>query len=428
MTLRGRYPGPSVPALSSVAVSAGHAVIRQRTASEPDVAAPGTPEISFVLPCLNEVDSVGAVVGEARSRAGSSGRHSEVIVVDNGSTDGSDRVAREAGAVVVREPRRGYGSAYLAGFRAARGRYIVMVDADGTYDLSSLPAFLQRLDAGDDLVVGSRFRGRIAPGAMPLVHRYVGNPVLSGLLNAMYRTGVGDAHCGMRAFRREALRSLNLRMPGMEFASEMIVNASRAGLRIGEVPVDYRVRTGRSKLSSVRDGWRHLRFLFLYSPTHLFMVPGTALFLVGAILLIALLPGPLTIAGAHMDIHYMVLGALLTLLGAQVVALGLCAKTLAVSLGLQPIDRVLGALRRTFTLERGLLLGGGLAAFGLWLDASIAVSWIATGFGALDQVRPALFASTAVLLGVQTAFSSLFLSLIDLQVGRTEPSDGPVPQ
>lgn len=374
-----------------------------------------TPSVSIVLPCLNEVGSVASVVGEAHRALAELGVEGEVIVVDNGSTDGSGEAAAEAGARVVHEPRRGYGAAYLAGFSAARGDYLVMADADGSYDLGALRAFVERLSGGDELVMGSRFRGSIARGAMPWTHRYVGSPMLSGLLNFLYKTRVSDAHCGMRALRREALARMHLRMPGMEFASEMIVNAARAGLRIGEVPVNYRVRTGSSKLRSLPDGWRHLRFLFLYSPTHLFLVPGALLFLLGLLLLITLLPGPLSVAGLHFDIHYMVLGALLALLGAQVIALGLYAKTLAVALGLQSVDHTLRILRGIFSLERGLLVGGALFVAGALIDARIALTWLASGFGPLDEVRAALFALTAMLLGVQLAFSSLFLSAIEMQ-------------
>jgi glycosyltransferase involved in cell wall biosynthesis len=377
------------------------------------------PRISIVLPCLNEVDSVAGVVREAASALAAAGERGEVIVVDNGSTDGSSIAAAEAGARVVMERRRGYGLAYLAGFAAAHGEYVVMADADGSYDLAALPRLIAGLDRGHDLVMGSRFRGTIAPGAMPWLHRHLGSPALSGLLNLLYGTGVDDAHCGMRALRRDALPQLRLRMPGMEFASEMIVNAARAGLRITEVPVDYRRRIGHSKLDTMRDGWRHLRFLLLYSPTHLFLIPGGALFLVGVVLLVALLPGPLDVLGFSFDIHYMVLGALLALLGSQIVALGLYAKTIAVALRLQPIDRTLAFLRRVFSLERGLLAGGLLFLAGFAVDASVAVAWFARGFGALDEVRPALFALAAMVLGLQLAFSSLFLSLIDLQVGRT---------
>jgi glycosyltransferase involved in cell wall biosynthesis len=376
-------------------------------------------KVSVILPCLNEAASVGHVVEEARAALASTGVASEIIVVDNGSTDGSGALAETAGARVVYEPRRGYGAAYLAGFNAADGDTIIMADADGSYDLRSVPAFLDRITRGDELVVGSRFKGQIQDGAMPWLHR-LGSPFLSRLLNVLYKTGVDDAHCGMRALRREALKPMQLRMPGMEFASEMVVNAARAGLRIGEVPVDYRVRTGASKLHTFRDGWRHLRFLLLYSPTHLFLLPGAFLFAIGLVLLIALLPGPLTAGPFQLDIHFMLLGALLALVGAQVIALGLYAKTLAVALRLQRVDRTVATLRRAFSLERGLLAGVLLFALGFAVDVGIAAQWLSSGLGPLNEVRKALFALTAMLLGVQIAFSSLFLSALDLQA-REQP-------
>jgi Glycosyl transferase family 2 len=377
--------------------------------------------VSVVLPCLNEIDTVASVVREAKDAMNTAGVAGEVIVVDNGSTDGSAAAAAGAGARVVHERRRGYGAAYMAGFAAAEGDVIVMADADGSYDFSALPAFLDRIGEGDDLVMGSRFKGTIEPGAMPWTHQYIGSPILSGLLNLLYRTGIEDAHCGMRAFRRSALEGMRLRMPGMEFASEMVVNAARAGLRIGEVPVSYRVRGGRSKLRTVPDGWRHLRFLMLYSPTHLFLVPGVTLLGLGLVMLVALLPGPVIVLGRLFDIHVMVLGALLTLIGSQVIAIGLYAKTLAVTLRLQPMDRTLRALRAIFSLERGLAAGGLLFIVGFIVDFAIAAEWAGSGFGPLNAVRPALFALVAMLLGLQIVFSSLFLFTIELQVREPAP-------
>jgi len=372
--------------------------------------------VSVVLPCLNEIDSVAAVVREAKAAMDEAGVAGEVVVVDNGSTDGSADAAAHAGARVVHERRRGYGAAYMAGFAAAECDVIVMADADGSYDFAALPAFLDRIRDGDDLVMGSRFKGQIEAGAMPWTHQHIGSPILSGLLNMLYRTGIEDAHCGMRAFRRSALSEMRLRMPGMEFASEMVVDAARAGLRIGEVPVNYRVRGGRSKLRTVPDGWRHLRFLMLYSPTHLFLVPGLALLLIGLLMLVALLPGPVIVLGRLFDIHVMVLGALLTLIGFQILAIGLYAKTLAVTLRLQPMDRTLRALRRVFSLERGLVAGTLLFVIGFVVDFWIATEWASSGFGPLNAVRPALFALVAMLLGLQVVFSSLFLFAIELQV------------
>src|SRR2546428_5287097 len=372
--------------------------------------------VSVVLPCLNEIDSVAAVVREAKDAMDEAGVAGEVIVVDNGSTDGSPEAAAAAGARVVHERRRGYGAAYMAGFAAAGGDVIVMADADGSYDFAALPAFLDRIREGDELVMGSRFKGRIEPGAMPWTHRHIGSPILSGLLNLLYRTGIDDAHCGMRAFRRSKLDDMPLRMPGMKLASEMVVNAARAGLPIGEVPVNYRVRGGTSKLRTVPDGWRHLRFLMLYSPTHLFLFPGLFLLAVGLILLVVLLPGTVVVLGRLFDIHVMVLGALLTLIGFQVLAIGLYAKTLAVTLRLQPMDRTLRILRRAFSLERGLAAGLALFIIGFGVDFGVAARGVASGVGPLNEVRPALFALVAMPLGMQIAFSSFFLFAIELQV------------
>lgn len=225
--------------------------------------------VSVVLPCLNEVESVAEVVEEAWVALRLSNVTGEVIVVDNGSTDGSAESAQRAGAEVILERKRGYGQAYITGFRAASGDVILMADADASYDLSALPAFLAKIDEGYDLVMGSRLKGRIDPGAMPWLHRHVGTPAISIMLNLLYGTGVSDSQCGIRAFRRSILSRLDLTTPGMEFASEMIVNAARARLRIAEVPADYRVRVGRSKLNTLRDGWRHLRFLMTARRTRL---------------------------------------------------------------------------------------------------------------------------------------------------------------
>jgi glycosyltransferase involved in cell wall biosynthesis len=378
------------------------------------------PSVSVVLPCLDEIATVGQTVREACAALAGAGVDGEVIVADNGSTDGSRQAAAEAGARVVSVAKRGYGAAYLGGFAAARGDVIVMADADATYDLAAIGPMLERIRAGDDLVMGSRLKGRIEPGAMPALHRYVGTPLLTWLLNVLYRTGVSDTQCGMRAFRRDVLPRLRLRMPGMEFASEMIVNASTARLRVSEVPVDYRARRGESKLNTLRDGWRHLRFLLIYSPTALFLVPGLILFALGLLLVLALLPGPLHVAGYFLDIHWMVLGSLFALVGFQIVALGLAAKALAVALEIQPIDSTLASFRRVFTLERGLAFGGLLFLAGLVVDVWIAARWFASGLGALNEVRPALFSLTAMLLGMQLAFASFFVSAIDLHASEPE--------
>src|SRR4051794_5778155 len=247
----------------------------------------------------------------------------EVIVADNASDDRSSELAHNAGARVVPEPRRGYGSAYLAGLAAARGRYVVMMDADLTYDFADIPRFVKALEEGGEMVIGDRM-DNIQPGAMPWLHRYVGNPLLSGILNIFFRTGVRDAHCGMRAIRRDVLPRLELRTPGMEFASEMVIRAKKEKLDIRQFPIEYHPRGGESKLSSFRDGWRHLRFLLVHSPTHLFLVPGGILFLLGALVSSTVL-FQVDLFGREWDLHAMVGGALLLIVGTQVVSLGLCA-------------------------------------------------------------------------------------------------------
>ena len=286
-----------------------------------------SPLLSVVIPCLNEAETIAECVHRAWAALEQSGRTGEVIVVDNGSEDRSAELAAAAGARVVEEPRRGYGSAYLAGFAAARGAYIIMVDADLTYDLGDLPRFVTSLDDGADFVIGDRM-DNIHPGAMPWLHRYVGNPILSGVLNIFFRTGVRDAHCGMRAIRRDALPRLDLRTPGMEFASEMVIRASKTGTRIDQLPIEYHPRRGQSKLSSFRDGWRHLRFLLVHSPTHLFIIPGVVIIALGALFGAAVL-SHIEILGRTWDIHAMIAASLLTIVGVQVIGLGLCAHAYA---------------------------------------------------------------------------------------------------
>jgi glycosyltransferase involved in cell wall biosynthesis len=370
------------------------------------------PEVSVVIPCLNEAGSIGRCVTaafEAMERASIDG---EVIVVDNGSGDGSAELARAAGAQVVHEPRRGYGSAYLAGLAAARGRWIVMADADLTYDFAEIPRFTAQLREGADMVIGNRMRN-IHPGAMRWHHRYIGNPLLSGLLNLFFHTGVADAHCGMRALRAEALERLNLRTTGMEFASEMVVRAAKAKLEIREIDIEYHPRTGESKLSSMRDGWRHLRFLLLHSPNHLFILPGALMALLGALISLAVL-AHVDVLGRQWDLHALIGGSLLTIVGTQVLTLGLCAHAYATYfMGEQ--DPWFDWMRERLRLEHGLSLGALLALAGLAIVAAIAAQWIAHGFGSLSQERAAILAATLLVLGIQTIFSSFFLSILGLR-------------
>jgi hypothetical protein len=369
-------------------------------------------EISVVIPCLNEAENIEqcvAVALEAMARAAIPG---EVIVADNGSQDGSAELAQRAGARVVHEPLRGYGSAYLAGFAAAKGQFIVMADADLTYDFNEIPRFLAELRAGGDMVIGDRM-GNIHPGAMPWHHRYIGNPLLSNLLNLLFHTGVSDAHCGMRAFRREHLERLDLRTTGMEFASEMVVRAAKAKLDIRQLPIEYHARGGESKLSSFRDGWRHLRFLILHSPKHLFILPGTAMCGVGGLICVMVL-AHINVLGRQWAVHTLIGGSLLLIVGAQIVSLGLCALAYATYF-MGEEDPWFERMRMRYRLEHGLMLGGAVALLGLAMVVAVVLEWVHSGFGSLSQERVAIAAATLVVLGIQIAFSSFLLSILGLR-------------
>jgi glycosyltransferase involved in cell wall biosynthesis len=375
-------------------------------------AAAGSPLVSVVIPCLNEVDHIYECVSRAFRAMQTAAIDGEVIVSDNGSTDGSAEVARDAGARVVDEPRRGYGSAYLAGFAAARGTYIVMLDADLTYDFADIPRFVEQLEGGAELVMGNRL-DNIQPGAMHWAHRYVGNPVLTGILNLFFRTGVSDAHCGMRAIRSDALPRLDLRTTGMEFASEMVIRAGKVQLDIREIDIDYHPRAGESKLSRFRDGWRHLRFLLVHSPTHLFVIPGSALGLLGFVMMLAVLLD-VDIFGRTWELHTMVLGSLLAIIGTQIVALGLCAHAYGIYF-MQEREVWFERARDRFRLEHGLLLGGAITLLGVVFAAVIVIQWWDRGFGELAEEQLAVFAATLIVVGIQIFFSSFLLSILGLR-------------
>jgi glycosyltransferase involved in cell wall biosynthesis len=387
---------------------------------------PPEPQISVVIPCLNEEEAVGAVVEQAWAGIERSGRTGEVIVVDNGSTDASASVARAAGATVVHESRRGYGRAYLTGIAAARGDYVVMADADGTYPVDRLGEFVDMLESGEDLVLGSRFEGTIHRGAMPWSHRWVGNPILTGMLNRLFGIRVSDAHCGMRAVRSSALRRLDLHSTGMEFASEMVFKAFRRKLAVGEIPIDYFPRTGESKLSRYGDAWRHVRFMLLYSPSWLFFLPGFALLVLGLAGMIVLASGPVDVFGRTWQIHTMLAFVALTLLGAQIVQLGVFARTYALT-HYGEHDSLLEPLRRRIHLEHGLLFGLALIVVGAGVLLAVFGRWAHAGFGALGDEYPTALGVTLVGLGVQTIFGSFFLGLLTMRSRREEePAVAPV--
>lgn len=369
------------------------------------------PDITVVMPCLNEEASVGACVADALEGIRRTGLSGEVVVCDNGSTDASGVLAAAAGARVVSQPERGYGNAYREGLAHARGRFIVMGDADGSYDFLQLDQLVRPLQEGYSYVLGDRFGGRILPGAMSWSHRYVGNPVLTAVLNRFFHLHSADAHSGMRAFTREAYEGMDLRCPGMEFASELAIKAGRTGLPATEVPITYHPRLGESKLQTWRDGWRHLRFMLLLCPTYLFFVPGALMFVVGVVGQAALLPGPLPLGFHTLDMHFSALFALLSILGYQTLLFGLFAKVYTRGRELEEPGRLLAWFDHRFSLERGLLVGGALFLAGFTIDAIVLVTWLSEHMGPTDAIRPALFAMTLMCTGAQTVFASFFLSL-----------------
>jgi len=385
------------------------AEIPARVTSEPS--APPL-AVSVVIPCLNEAENIEQCVEKALDTLERAGLVGEVVVADNGSEDGSAELALLAGARVVHEPRRGYGSAYLAGFAAARGQYIVMADADLTYDFGEIPRFLAELEDGADMIIGDRMKN-IHPGAMPWHHRYIGNPMLSRFLNLLFHTGVSDAHCGMRAFRRDRLEVLELRTTGMEFASEMVIRAAKAKLVVRELPIEYHPRGGESKLSSFRDGWRHVRFLLLHAPNHLFILPGALMSMLGALISLTVL-AHVNALGRNWDLHTLIGGSLLLIVGVQIVSLGLCAHAYATYfMGERDawFDRASERLR----LEHGLLLGGAVSLTGLAMIVVMAIDWVGRGFGSLSEERVALVAATLLVIGIQIIFSSFLLSILGLR-------------
>jgi hypothetical protein len=375
--------------------------------------APGDrPRVSVIIPCLNEADSIERCVQLARATLEEHELAGEVVVADNGSSDGSAALAERAGARVIHERRRGYGSAYLAGFATAEGEFLIMADADLTYDFSEIPRFVAELEDGAEFVIGNRMKN-IHPGAMPWLHRYVGNPLLTGLLNLFFRSGIKDAHCGMRAIRTSALERLDLRATGMEFASEMVVRAVKEGLKVSELPIEYMPRGGTSKLSSFRDGWRHLRYLLVHSPKHLFLVPGALMTLAGALGMVTVL-AKLDVLGRVWQLHSMIASSLLVIVGAQVISLGLCAHAYGTYF-MGERDPWFDRMRARFRLEHGLLLGGAILACGLAITAVIVVVWLERGLGNLGEERLAVAAATLVIVGIQVFFSSFLLSILGLR-------------
>jgi len=377
-------------------------------------------DVSVVIPCLNEANSLAYCVDKALEAFRKAGLSGEVIVADNGSADASIQIAEEHGARVLRVTERGYGAALRAGIAAARGPFIIMGDADDSYDFTDVPRFVEKLREGFDVVMGNRFRGGIKPGAMPPLHKYFGNPGLTALLNTLFHVGIGDSYCGMRGFTRALYDRLDVRSSGMEFALEMIIKSAQIGARITEIPIIlWPDKRGRAPhLRSFRDGWRSLRFMLLYAPNWLFFLPGALLVAMGLAIVFWLLPGPRAITPrVTLDIHTMIFGVIFTLMGAQILSIGAFAKVFSYA---ERFDRGTVSLKRVLrriTLESGLLLGGLLFFAGLAGCAWVTWHWAASGFGPLFQVRQILFWSMWLFLGVQVIFASFFLSMLGISRG-----------
>jgi glycosyltransferase involved in cell wall biosynthesis len=377
------------------------------------------PEVSLVMPCLNEEETIGACVKKASDALKK--LHiidGEIIVVDNGSTDRSVEIASSLGARVVHEPVRGYGSAYLRGFDESRGKYIVMGDSDDSYDWSAIGSFISPLRAGKDMVMGSRFKGTILPGAMPWIHRYFGNPALSWILRWFFKARISDAHCGMRSFTKEAYRRMGLKTTGMEFASELVVKACKAKLDIVEIPITL-YPDGRSRkphLRTFRDGYRHLRFMLMCSPMHLFFIPGLILMIIGFVPLIALMKGVVWIGGHGYGTHFSLAGIVLVTLGFQIINLGLYAKVYSHEAHFEDDARFVERFYKYFSLERGILLGILIFLVGFAIDSYVLYIGIITAFETtIAELNKAALSTALMIIGVQIVFSSFFLSLLDMK-------------
>lgn len=375
------------------------------------------PLVSLVIPAMDEEETIGECIRRARAVFEEMGIEGEVIVADS-SGDETPEIARSLGAEVVRPEKLGYGNAYLAGFSRARGRYIVIMDGDLTYDPLEIPEFIRVLESGRaDLVIGTRLKGRIEEGAMPALHRYLGNPLLTGILNLLFGAGISDAHSGMRAITREALDRLHLRAGGMEFASEMLIEASRKGLSIEEIPITYHRRRGTSKLRSFTDGWRHLRFMILYRPGPFLLGPGAVALLLGlALTLFVLMQEP----SRDLRAHSLILGSMLLIMGYQTLLSGFYIAAFGKAYGVEDPGRLARILTSYHSLEKELLAGLAFLGGGVVLGLDVVLRWMEAGYGSIQEMQESVMAMILVVIGVQTIFSAVFISLLLLNSGEED--------
>ena len=380
------------------------------------------PEVTIIMPCLNEAETLADCIAAAHRGIAAAGVEGEILIADNGSTDGSQEIARNLGARVVDVPEKGYGNALWHGMESARGKFLIMGDSDRSYDFAEIKPFVEKLRAGADLVMGCRMPaggGKIIPGAMPWKHRWIGNPVLTFIGRLLFRCPAHDFHCGLRALTKEAFHKMDLRTTGMEFASEMVIKASLRGLRIEEVPITLH-KDGRSRpphLRSWRDGWRHLRFMLLFSPRGLLLYPGVFLFVLGGAFFARLLPGPITFGGVHFDLNSLDLAGIVLLFGYQMILLACFVRIFAYTRGFLPPKHILSRAFGFFTLEKGLLGGLAVILAGIALIGITLADWAARGFGDLDPLantRPVIAGRTLVLIGLQTLLFSLVFSYLGL--------------
>ncbi len=375
-------------------------------------------EVSVVMPCLNEEQTLEICINKVKEIFRAQNIRGEIIVVDNGSTDRSKEIALKCGVILVSEERRGYGAAYLKGLSYTKGEYIVIGDSDDTYDFLEIPKFLEALDKGYDFVIGSRFKGKIQKGAMTWSHRYIGNPILSGMCRLFFHIRLSDIHCGMRAFKKTAYQKMKLMTLGMEFATEMVLSCLTNNLKICEIPISYHPRKGESKLRSIRDAWRHTRFMLMYCPLWLYFIPGSIGFGMGIFLLLILMRGPFLFLGHRWDIHLMVLASIISILSYQLLHLGVYAHTYAIREGFLRYDRITQFLQKHFNLERGIVMGGIIFLLGLGINFFIFIEWLNRDFGQLFRIRESILAMTFMVIGLQTIFSSFFISLLFVEKNK----------